>query len=176
MDTNSSERGLVVWFTGLSGAGKTTIAGELVTLLRERGLSVEHLDGDAIRKIFPATGFSREAREAHIERVGLVAHYLEKHRVCVVASLISPYETSRAFVRGLCQNFLEVYVSTSLEECEARDVKGLYKRARSGELGQFTGISEPYEVPTRPDLTIDTAKLSPREAAELIADRALARS
>lgn len=160
--------GVVVWFTGLSGAGKTTIATELVRLIAERGFPVEHLDGDAIRKVFPDTGFTREARDAHIRRVGLVASYLEKHKVCVVASLISPYEDSRTFVRGICKSFFEAYISTDLAVCERRDVKGLYARARRSEVANFTGISEPYEVPLRPDIAIDAASGSPLEAAQAI--------
>ncbi|MFO0665274.1 MAG: adenylyl-sulfate kinase [Polyangiaceae bacterium] len=160
--------GVVIWFTGLSGAGKTTIATELTRMIAERGFPVEHLDGDAIRKVFPDTGFTREARDAHIRRVGLVASYLEKHRVCVVASLISPYEDSRTFVRGICKSFFEVYISTGLAVCESRDPKGLYARARRREVANFTGISEPYEVPRQPEITIDAGSGSPTEGAATI--------
>lgn len=146
----------VLWFTGLSGAGKTTLSLRVVQEMKKRGHFVEHLDGDTVRDLFPSTGFSREERNEHIKRVGLLASCLERHGIFVVASLISPYAESRNFVRGLCKNFVEVYVSTPLETCEARDVKGLYARARKGEVRNFTGIDSEYEPPTNPDLRVDT--------------------
>jgi adenylylsulfate kinase len=158
----------VLWLTGLSGAGKTTIANRVREILEKRGLPVEHLDGDSIRDIFPQTGFSRDERNAHVRRVGYLASRLEKHGVIVVASLISPYEESRRFVRGLCGNYVEIYVATPLEECEKRDPKGLYRRARSGEIDGFTGIDDPYEIPRDPELVIDTAHATIEEAAALI--------
>jgi adenylylsulfate kinase len=161
----------VLWFTGLSGSGKSTIAEEVVTRLRHEGHDVEHLDGDSIREVFPQTGFSREEREAHVRRVGFVASRLEHHGVTEVASLISPYEESREFVRRLCDNFIEIYVSTPVEECERRDVKGLYAKARRGEIRSFTGIDDPYEVPAHPDMTIDTRVVRAGEATEMILQR-----
>lgn len=158
----------VLWFTGLSGAGKSTIAECVCERLAERGVAVEYLDGDEIRRVFPATGFTREERDAHIRRVGFVASRLEHHGVVVVASLVSPYETSRQFVRELCANFVEIYVATPLEECERRDPKGLYKRVRQGTVPHFTGISDPYEPPSRPELTLDTTVLSVGDAAERV--------
>jgi adenylylsulfate kinase len=155
----------VVWLTGLSGSGKSTVARRVVERLAARGEAVEYLDGDAIRDVFPATGFSREERDAHVRRVGWVASRLERHGVTVVASLISPYRASRDFVRGLCGRFLEVHVATPLEECERRDAKGLYARARRGEIRQFTGLDDPYEAPEAPDLRLDTTGLSVDEAA-----------
>jgi len=146
----------VLWFTGLSGSGKSTIADWVVSALQARGTPVELLDGDAIRDIFPNTGFSKDERDAHIKRVGYLASKLEKHGVTVVASFVSPYRESRDFVRGLCRHFVEIYVATPLEVCERRDVKGLYRKARRGEIRQFTGIDDPYEPPVRPELTIDT--------------------
>lgn len=154
----------VVWFTGLSGAGKTTISARVGAELKDRGRRVEALDGDAIRDVFANTGFSRPERDAHIRRAGYLASRLEQHGVFVLASFVSPYRESRAFVRGLCRNFLEVYVSTPLEECERRDSKGLYARARRGEIQHFTGIDDPYEAPSSPELTIDTSRLSVDEA------------
>jgi adenylylsulfate kinase len=136
-----------------------------VKILRRRGVPVEALDGDTIRRMFPATGFSREARDEHVRRVGYVAALLARHGVCVVVSLISPYRDSRDFARGLTPSFLEVHVSTPLEECERRDVKGLYARARRGEIRQFTGIDDPYEPPVQPELTIDTRSCSAGRAA-----------
>ncbi|MEO8450622.1 MAG: 3'(2'),5'-bisphosphate nucleotidase CysQ [Gemmatimonadota bacterium] len=164
----STPTGRVIWFTGLSGSGKSTIAREVVAALESRGTSVEYLDGDAIREVFPATGFDRAARDAHIRRVGFLASRLERHGVTVVASLVSPYEASRRFVRDLCGRFTEVYVATPLEECERRDIKGLYAKARRGEIKQFTGIDDPYEIPVRPELVLDTARLSVIEGAEMV--------
>lgn len=158
----------VLWLTGLSGSGKSTIALRVMDILEKRGMRVEHLDGDTIRDIFPQTGFSRDERNAHVRRVGYLASRLEKNGVIVVASLISPYQESRDFVRGLCANFVEVYVATPLEECERRDVKGLYAKARQGELKNFTGISDPYEPPRNPELVIDTSETSVEEAAALV--------
>ena len=146
----------VIWLTGLSGAGKSTIAERVCHALRVRGSDVEHLDGDAIRAIFPNTGFSRADREAHVRRVAFLASCLERHGVVVVVALVSPYRESRAFARALCGHFIEVHVSTPLAECERRDVKGLYARARRGELRHLTGIDDPYEPPLSPDLVIDT--------------------
>lgn len=148
----------VLWFTGLSGAGKSTLADKVYEDLKRRGCRVERLDGDVVRTMFPNTGFSKEERDKHIRRVGLLAQTLERNGVIVIASFISPYQETRDFVRGLCHNFVEVYVKASLETCEKRDVKGLYKKARAGEITQFTGIDDPYEVPQNPEIVIDTNK------------------
>jgi adenylylsulfate kinase len=165
----------VVWFTGLSGSGKTTVAEWVAAQLQQQNRPVEVLDGDALRRLFPQTGFSKAERDAHVRRVGFLASRLEAHGVTVVASLVSPYRESRDFVRGLCRCFLEVYVATPLDECERRDVKGLYGRARRGEILEFTGISDPYEPPLHPALTIDTSRISVEEAGRhvlaLITDR-----
>ena len=158
----------VLWFTGLSGAGKSTIADRVAEELRRRGHPVERLDGDTVRGMFPGTGFSREERDEHVRRIGFLASTLERHGVFVVASFISPYRESRDFVRGLCQRFVEVFVDTPLEECERRDVKGLYARARRGEVPRFTGVSDPYEPPTAPELTIDTTSLTADGAAQQV--------
>jgi adenylylsulfate kinase len=155
----------VVWFTGLSGSGKSTIADRVASELQQRGFRVERLDGDSVRNIFPETGFTRPQRDAHIRRVGFLASRLEKHGVFVVASFVSPYEESRQFVRGLCADFVEVYVATPIEECERRDPKGLYARARRGDIKNFTGVDDPYEPPARPDVIVDTTTLGPDEAA-----------
>src|SRR3712207_2219540 len=150
----------VLWFTGLSGSGKSTIAVQVHEELVRRGVDVEYIDGDALREVFPNTGFTRAEREEHLRRTGYMASRLAAHGVTVVASFVSPYRESREFIRRLCPNFAEIYVSTPLEECERRDVKGLYARARRGELRNFTGIDDPYEVPERPELTLDTRTLS----------------
>lgn len=161
-------RPAVIWLTGLPCAGKSTIAREVEAELRRRGLPVESLDGDTIRAVFPKTGYSRGDRDAHVRRVGHLASRLESHGIFVVAALISPYAESRDFVRGICQNFIEVHVATPLAECERRDVKGLYARARSGDLRGFTGIDDPYEAPRSPELVLDTTALSVKEATDRV--------
>jgi adenylylsulfate kinase len=158
----------ILWFTGLSGSGKSTLSEALYGKLKNKGLKVEHLDGDSIREIFPKTGFSKEERNRHIRRVGFLASKLEKNGVIVIASFISPYKETRDFVRNLCNNFIEVYVSTPLEECERRDIKGLYAKARKGEITQFTGIDDPYEVPENPEIEIDTTNMGVEEAVKMI--------
>jgi adenylylsulfate kinase len=158
----------VLWFTGLSGAGKSTIAQEVCERLSAFGVPIEYLDGDTIRDIFPNTGFSRAERDAHVRRVGFLASRLEHHGIFVVCALISPYRESRASVRRLCNRFVEIHVSTPLQECERRDVKGLYGRARRGEITNFTGLDDPYEPPVDPELQIDTSVVSLSEAADLV--------
>jgi len=158
----------VLWFTGLSGSGKSTISERVYPILKERGYRVEHLDGDAIREIFPKTGFGKQDRIAHIKRVGYLASRLQAHGVFVIGSFISPYKESRDFVRNLCEDFVEIYISTPLEECEKRDVKGLYEKARNGEITQFTGIDDPYEEPKNPELEIDTTNISVGEAVKKV--------
>jgi adenylylsulfate kinase len=163
-------RPAVVWLTGLSGAGKSTIAGELARRLETLGSAVELIDGDAMRTLFPGTGFTRAERDAHVRRVGYLASRLEAHGVTVVASLISPYRDSRAFVRSLCTRFVEVHVATDLAECERRDPKGLYARARAGEIPNFTGLDDPYEAPERPGIVVDTTIETAAAAAARIVD------
>ena len=152
-----TDKARVIWFTGLSGAGKTTLAEKLAAYLKKNGEKCELLDGDTVRNIFPQTGFSKKERDDHVKRMGFLASMLERNGITVVASFISPYRESRDFVRKICRNFVEVYVSTSLEICEKRDVKGLYKKARKGEITSFTGIDDPYEAPLKPEITINTA-------------------
>jgi len=157
-----------LWFTGLSGSGKSTIAEKVANELKKLGADVEYLDGDTMRGIFPNTGFTKDARNEHLQRVGYLAGMLEKHGVVVVASFISPYRTARALVRQLCKNFIEIHVSTPLVECERRDPKGLYKKARSGEIANFTGISDPYEEPEHPELTINTTGMTVAESVKVV--------
>jgi adenylylsulfate kinase len=128
--------------------------------LESRGIDVEYIDGDALREVFPQTGFTREQREEHLRRTGYMASRLAAHGVTVVASFVSPYRESREFVRKLCPDFVEIYVATPLDECERRDVKGLYARARRGEIRNFTGLDDPYEPPENPELTLDTRVLN----------------
>jgi adenylylsulfate kinase len=158
----------VIWFTGLSGSGKSTIAEWVAAEIDRRGAAVEMLDGDRLRQVFPDTGFTKPDRDAHIRRVGFLASRLEAHGVTVVASFVSPYRDSRDFVRSLCRRFIEVHVSTPLAECERRDVKGLYARARRGEIQHFTGISDPYEAPASPALVIDTTTVSVEDAGRRV--------
>jgi adenylylsulfate kinase len=136
------------------------VYGDLVS----RGVDAEYIDGDALREVFPNTGFSRTEREEHLRRTGYMASRLAAHGVTVVASFVSPYRESRDFIRKLCDNFVEIYVATPLEECERRDVKGLYARARRGEIKNFTGIDDSYEPPEHPELTLDTRALSVEES------------
>ncbi|MBQ3367744.1 adenylyl-sulfate kinase [bacterium] len=161
-----TEKPRVIWFTGLSGAGKTTLAEKLAVYLKNSGVKCELLDGDTVRNIFPQTGFTKKDRDEHVKRMGFLASMLERNGVTVVASFISPYRESRDFVRKMCRNFVEVYVSTSLEVCEKRDVKGLYKKARKGEITSFTGIDDPYEPPVQPEITIKTDNETVEESFE----------
>lgn len=164
----------VLWLTGLSGAGKSSIAADVCNRLRSRGLGVEYLDGDAIRTLFPQTGFTRSEREIHVRYVGFLASRLEHHGLIVVCALISPYRSSREDVRRMARRFIEIHVCTSLEECERRDPKGLYRRARAGEITHFTGIDDPYEPPDNPELSIDTAQVSVAEASDRVVETLLA--
>jgi adenylylsulfate kinase len=167
---------VVVWFTGLSGSGKSTVSKRVGEELRRRGYRVEHLDGDTIRHIFPNTGFTRPDREEHIKRVGYLASKLEQNGVFVVASFVSPYEASRRFVRELCRTFVEVHVATPLAVCEQRDPKGLYAKARRGEIKNFTGINDPYEPPSRPELALDTSTMTVDDAVNRVLAAVLART
>jgi adenylylsulfate kinase len=148
----------VLWFTGISGAGKSTIADRVYEHLKSKNVIVERIDGDSVRSIFPQTGFTREDRNTHIRRIGYLASILEKNGIIVLASFVSPYNESRNFVRSLCGNFIEVFVNASVKKCEERDVKGLYAKARKGEINNFTGISDPFEPPEKPEITLNTDK------------------
>jgi adenylylsulfate kinase len=161
----------VLWFTGLSGSGKSTIAVRVHQELVRRGVDVEYIDGDALREVFPNTGFTRAERDEHLRRTGYLASRLEAHGVTVVASFVSPYRESRDFIRKLCRDFVEIYVSTPLEECERRDVKGLYARARRGEIRNFTGIDDPYEPPEHPEMTLDTRAFGVEECVARVLGR-----
>lgn len=161
-----SDRGVTVWFTGLSGAGKTTIRMVIEQELRARGLKVEVLDGDIVRQnLTKGLGFSKADRDENIRRIGFVAHLLSRNGVIVLVSAISPYRNIRDEVRQKIQDFVEVYVNAPLSVCEARDVKGLYKKARAGEIKQFTGIDDPYEPPINPEVECHTEQESPEESA-----------
>src|SRR5688572_6257854 len=161
----------VLWFTGLSGSGKSTIASRVCAELERRGIEVEYIDGDALREVFPQTGFTRAEREEHLRRTGYMASRLAAHGITVVASFVSPYRESREFVRKLCPVFVEIHVATPLEECERRDVKGLYARARRGEIRNFTGIDDPYEPPEHPELMLDTRALTVDQCVARVLER-----
>jgi adenylylsulfate kinase len=164
------KQGFVLWLTGLSGSGKTTIAERLYEEFDAMGKEYERLDGDVLRGVFPGTGFSKESRDEHIKRVGFMASRLEHHGVVVIASFISPYREARRFVRNLCTNFIEVHVKASVEECTSRDVKGLYKKALAGEIKEFTGIDHPYEEPQQAEIVVDTANQTIDESVAQIMD------
>ena len=156
---SSRQKGVTVWFTGLSGAGKTTITDALTAKLRDRGAKLEVLDGDIVRtNLTKGLGFSKEDRDENVRRIGFVSHLLTRNGVIVLVSAISPYRNIRDEVRERIGDFMEVYVSAPVEVCEQRDVKGLYAKARSGEIKQFTGISDPYEAPLNPEINCETHK------------------
>ena len=150
--------GLTIWLTGLSGAGKSTIADRVALELRERGLPVEVLDGDEVRRNLSAgLGFSKEDRDTNIRRIGYVAELLTRHGVVVLVAAISPYREVRSEMRDRIGRFLEVYVECPITVLAERDVKGLYRKALAGEIDHFTGVSDPYEAPEDPDVWIDSS-------------------
>jgi adenylylsulfate kinase len=169
-------RGVTVWFTGLSGAGKTTICEAVQQELSNRSIGFEVLDGDIVRtNLTKGLGFSKEDRDENIRRIGFVANLLTRNGVIVLVAAISPYRDIRDEQRERIGDFVEVYVDAPLEVCESRDVKGLYAKARAGEIKQFTGISDPYEPPTNPEIVCHTDRESVEESAakvvNLLVDR-----
>lgn len=166
-------QGVCIWFTGLSGAGKSTTADILTVLLLEHGRQVTVLDGDVVRThLSKGLGFSKEDRDINIRRIGFVAAELVRHGGLVLCAAVSPYRATRNEVRGMVgrENFIEVFVDTPLEVCEQRDVKGMYAKARRGEIKDFTGIDDPYEPPLHPEITLDTVANTPEENARKILD------
>jgi adenylylsulfate kinase len=156
-DSCSPRTGLTVWFTGLSSAGKTTLSRAVRERIRAAGAPVEMLDGDEVRQhLCRGLGFNREDRDENIRRIGYVAGLLTRNGVVVLVSAISPYRSTREEVRRRIGSFIEVYVNAPLEVCEKRDVKGLYRKARSGELPAFTGLDDPYEHPVSPEVECRT--------------------
>jgi sulfate adenylyltransferase len=171
-------RGVCIWLTGLSGAGKTTTADVLVPMLEAEGRTVTFLDGDRVRQHLSAgLGFSKEDRDTNVRRVGYVASEVVRHGGTVVCALVSPYRGARADARELvgADAFVEVFVDTPLAVCESRDTKGLYARARTGEIPSFTGVSDPFEPPEAPDLRLDTQSCGPDENARRIIDHLVER-
>ncbi len=166
------QKGFTLWFTGLSGSGKTTLADRMVEEFKERGLKVEILDGDVIRtNLSKGLGFSKEDRDTNIRRVGFVAHLLTRNDVICVTACISPYAAIRDENRRLIGNFVEVYTKCSIEECEKRDVKGLYAKARAGILKGFTGVDDPYEEPPHAEVVCETAKETVEQSVGKIISR-----
>jgi adenylyl-sulfate kinase len=166
----AGEKGFTLWFTGLSGSGKSTITGLLVEELEKRGSRVEVLDGDIVREnLSKGLGFSKEDRDINIRRIAFVADLLSRNNVPVITAAISPYREIRDEARALMNGrMIEAYVKASVEECERRDVKGLYAKARAGEIKEFTGVSDPYEPPENPELVLDTEQQTPEESARKI--------
>jgi adenylyl-sulfate kinase len=171
---NKRAKGVTVWFTGLSGAGKTTVALEVEKQLKDRGYYTQRLDGDIVReKLTKDLGFTKEDRNKNIERNTFVAKILTDNDIITLCSFISPYQSARDYARDEISEvgeFVEVFVNTPLEVCEERDVKGLYKQAREGKIENFTGISDPYEEPENPDLELKTDQETVKESASIVID------
>ena len=164
-----ANKGFTLWFTGLSGAGKTTLAKRVQRILLARGLNVELLDGDVVRtNLSKGLGFSKEDRDTNIRRIGFVASLLARNNTVCIAAAISPYKAIRDEVRALHSQFVEVYTHATLDELEARDVKGLYKKARAGEIKGFTGVDDPYEAPEHAEITIDSEHESVDQSTDKI--------
>jgi adenylylsulfate kinase len=163
------DNGFVLWLTGLSGAGKSTIANAVAPRLTERGHRVEILDGDEVRtNLCQGLGFSREDRDTNIARIGYVAGKLAKHGVAVVVAAISPYRQARDQVRASVDRFVEVHVAAPVATCAERDVKGLYAKALAGEIKHFTGVSDPYEAPVDPEITLHTERETVEESVATV--------
>jgi adenylylsulfate kinase len=165
------QRGVTLWFTGLSGAGKSTISEAVEAQLREQKYKLERLDGDIVRtNLTKGLGFSKEDRDENIRRIGFVSHLLTRNGVIVLVSAISPYRAIRDEVRARIGDFVEIYVNAPLAVCEERDVKGLYRRARAGEIPNFTGIDDPYEAPASPEIECRTDLETLEESVQKVMD------
>ncbi|GIU72159.1 MAG: adenylyl-sulfate kinase [Candidatus Nitrosocaldaceae archaeon] len=171
-EEKSTEKGFVIWLTGLPGAGKTTIAKNLAPKLEALGLKVELFDGDEVRKqLSPDLGFSKKDRELHARRVAYLAKILAKHGIVSIVSLISPYREFREYARDLIKDFIEVYVKASLDTCIKRDPKGLYKKALNGEIKDLTGLQDVYEEPLKPEVIVNTEDEDVEESCNKIIDK-----
>ncbi|MDY6898530.1 MAG: adenylyl-sulfate kinase [Cyanobacteriota bacterium] len=164
-----NNKGVTLWLTGLSGAGKSTIARGIEEELRARKCPVEVLDGDIIRTwLSQGLGFSKKDRDTNVRRVGFVANLLSRNGVVTIVAMISPYREIREEIRAITNNFVEIYVNTPLELCEARDVKGLYAKARAGEIKGFTGVDDPYESPLNPEIICNTNQETVEESVSKV--------
>lgn len=168
MDNRQSVQPCVIFITGLSGSGKTTIANELLQQFKENAVAPVLLDGDQLRKINNLTAFDEESRKKHNLNIGTIASLSEAQGNIVIVALISPYNDIRDKIRTMCNNFVEVYLSTDIKVCIERDPKGLYKKAISGEIKDFTGISAPYYPPANPEVILDTAALTVQQCTDRI--------
>ncbi|MEA2433478.1 MAG: adenylylsulfate kinase [Actinomycetota bacterium] len=172
MKQANRERGVVLWFTGLSGSGKSTIAHVVEEKLLDAGVPVEILDGDVVREnLSKGLGFSEEDRNTNIRRIAYVAHLLQRNGTFVITAAISPYKAIRDEARAMIKDFVEIYADAPLEVCEERDVKGLYAKARAGEIKGFTGIDDPYEAPTNAEVVAKTGEQSVEESAQQVIDK-----
>jgi adenylylsulfate kinase len=172
MKQANRERGVVIWFTGLSGSGKTTVAHVVEEKLLDAGVPVEILDGDVVREnLSKGLGFSEEDRNTNIRRIAFVAHLLQRNGTFVITAAISPYKAIRDEARSMIKDFVEVFADAPLEVCEERDVKGLYAKARAGEIKGFTGIDDPYEAPDNAEVVIKTGEQSVEESAQQVIDK-----
>jgi adenylylsulfate kinase len=172
MKQANRERGAVIWFTGLSGSGKSTIAQVVEDKLAEGGVPVEMLDGDVVREnLSKGLGFSKEDRDINIRRIAFVAHLLQRNGVFVITAAISPYRAIRDEARAMIKDFVEVFADAPLDVCEERDVKGLYAKARAGQIKEFTGVSDPYEPPENPEVTCHTDRETVEESAQKVLDK-----
>lgn len=169
MSETKKQKGFTLWFTGLSGSGKSTIAERVALRLERKGLPVEILDGDVVRThLSKGLGFTREDRDENIKRVGFVSQLLTRHGVAVIASVISPYREARDHNRKQIQDFVEIYTRCPIEICEQRDIKGLYQKARAGEIKGFTGVDDPYEPPLNAEVVCHTDTESVDESVEKV--------
>ena len=164
----NKKKSFVLWFTGLPFSGKSLLANVVFEHFKKKGIPVQRLDGDDVKTLFPLQGFSRDERNAYLKRMGYFASILQNNGVIVIASFISPFEESRKYNRANIKRYIEVYVSTPIEECKKRDTWGLYEKARKGELSYFIGVHEDYEQPGDPEIQVDLSKQSMKEASKIV--------
>ena len=172
MCEHDEQKGVALWFTGLPCSGKSAIADRLAAILKDKGYRVERLDGDIVRQdLTRDLGFSKEDRDENIRRVTFVTKLLARNGVFVLTSFISPYREMRDRARSQVENFMEIFIKTSLETCIQRDVKGMYKKAMAGQIKEFTGVSDPYEEPLKPELVVETDNETLEASAEKVLRR-----